>query len=310
MNLPLEIQRSVARWTRTRRGFIAAFSIAAAASVTAQPLPEDPLQRRCWLDHTRERTAVSFIHEPTEVSFIHLRSGYTVRSPFWVEFGVRGMGVIPAGNPNPKAGHHHLLIDQPLPLLYREKIPTSDTYRHFGKGQSGTLLDLPPGVHTLRLLFADHEHRPYFVYSREIRIVVKGQRSDPAPVIDPNEFRTTCAAWYQDQVSAPRGADKQVYVNNFRDGEPLVSPFVMGLGVIGYGIAPADSPIKDTGHFVVTVSRDKQQVGRTVLSNGRTETRLDLPDGSYKFQVTFERSDGTALITAPPMRIPIVSQYQ
>ncbi len=127
--------------------------------VGAKPLPEDPWQRKCWLQHTAERTAHGLELDPTPVTFSNLGNGFTVRSPFWVEFGIRGMGVIPAGNKKDKTGHHHLLIDTPLPPGVFDPIPFSETYRHFGKGQTGTMLDLPAGQHTLRLLFADHAHR-------------------------------------------------------------------------------------------------------------------------------------------------------
>lgn len=116
-----------------------------------------------------------FLREPVSVSFTNLKNGFAVRSPFWVEFGIRGMGVVPAGTAHAKAGHHHLLVDKQLQINYRDKIPFDDSHRHFGKGQTGTALDLAPGKHTLRLLFADHEHRPLFVYSREITVTVLGR---------------------------------------------------------------------------------------------------------------------------------------
>lgn len=283
--------------------------LAGAAAAQADALPDDPLQRRCWLEYTAARTAVP-LQDPTAVTFTHLRNGFSVRSPFWVDFGVRGMGVIPAGNPLAKAGHHHMLIDKPLPVLYQEKIPATDMHRHYGKGQTGTLLELPPGEHTLRLLFADHDHRPYFVYSPEIRITVAGTRTGPAPAIDPARFAATCPAWYQDQVSAPLGGDKRVYVKNFRDGEPLASPFMVSLGVIGYGVAPAEKPVKDTGYFVLSVTRNKGVVARLALADGRTETRIDLPQGDYTLELSFLRADGTVLLKAPPMRMPVVSSNE
>jgi hypothetical protein len=273
----------------------------------AQPIPDDPLQRRCWLEHTNERTLPD-LREPTAVRFVNLKSGFTVRSPFWVEFGIRGMGVIAAGNPHPKAGHHHLLIDTPLPLDHQSKIPASDTHRHFGKAQTGALIELPPGNHKLRLLFADHEHRPYFVYSPEITITVAGKRGDAPPSIDRDRFDTTCAAWYQDQMSAPRAPTPAVYVKNFRGGEPLVSPFVASLGVTGFGVAPAGSAVKDSGHFVLTVTKNKTPVSRVVLADGRTETLLDLPKGDYEIDLGFLAPDGTPLLRAPTLQIPVVRQ--
>ena len=37
--------------------------------------------------------------------------GTTVKGAFWCRFGLRNMGVTPAGSTAPNSGHHHLLID-------------------------------------------------------------------------------------------------------------------------------------------------------------------------------------------------------
>jgi Domain of unknown function (DUF4399) len=273
----------------------------------AQALPSDPLARRCWLGYTAERTAVD-LREPMAVRFSNLRSGYAVRSPFWVDFGVRGMGVIPAGHKNERAGHHHILIDTPLPRDHQAAIPFSATHKHFGKGQTGAELDLPPGKHTLRLLFADHEHKPYFVFSREITVEVVGRRTAVPLSIDATQFDASCAAWYQDQVSAPRSGVKEVYVKNLRDEEPVGSPFVISLGVVGLGVAPAGSKIADTGHFALNVLRSGNQVQRLALSDGRTEALLDLPRGDYEIEARFLDAEGQVLLKAAPMRVSVTRQ--
>jgi hypothetical protein len=46
-------------------------------------------------------------------------------------------------------------------------------YKHFGKGETETVLNLPPGKHTLQLLFADDKHVPYYIRSNAISIEVK-----------------------------------------------------------------------------------------------------------------------------------------
>ena len=296
--------------SKQRLGAIVCVALAGCASVlpaAADALPNDPLQRRCWTEHTAQRSGVD-LRTPTAVRFTNLRNGDSVRSPFLVEFGVRGMGVIPAGNAHPKAGHHHLLIDTPLPLNHQEKIPFSDTHRHFGKGQTGTLLELPPGRHTLRLLFADHEHRPYFVYSPELVITVEGKRSDPPPVIDANDFAATCAAWYRNEISAPRSAAKEVYVKNLRSGEVVDSPFVISLGVIGYGVAPANTTVKDTGSFVIALRQGGAPARTYALTDGRTEALIDVPRGEYNVELRFLGADGTPLLTAAPMSITAARQ--
>lgn len=279
-----------------------------AAASLAEPLPSGALERRCWLAHTQQRTAAD-LRDPTTVSFVNLASGYAVRSPFWVEFGVRGMGVVPAGNKNEKAGHHHLLIDTPLPINHQAQIPFSDTHKHFGKGQTGTQLDLPDGKHTLRLLFADHEHRPYFVYSREITIHVLGRRIGAAPRIEPGNFEESCEIWYQDTLSAPRLGGKEVYVKNLREEEPVNSPFVLSFGAVGYGIAPAVQKVKETGHFAVTInSRSGAQLQRQVLSDGRTEALIDLPKGDYEIDLRLQDAEGNLLLRAAPLRFSVQRQ--
>jgi hypothetical protein len=277
------------------------------AASHANPLPTDALERRCWLSHTPERSAVD-LREPVAVHFSNLRNGYAVRSPFWVEFGIRGMGVIPAGNANAKAGHHHLLIDTPLPRDHMAPIPFSNTYKHFGKGQTGTVLDLPPGRHTLRLLFADHQHKPYFVFSPEIVIQVVGSRNEPGPVVDGADFGPSCEAWYQDQRAMPRGTAPEVYVKNLRDGENVSSPFTISLGVIGLGVAPAGTTVKDTGHFRLSFSQGHGVVMRQGLSDGRTEAIVDLSTGEYEVVASVHDGGGKELLHSPPLRVTVVRQ--
>jgi hypothetical protein len=77
-----------------------------------------------------------------------------------VWFGTRNFGVAPAGVEKANTGHHHLLIDVPLPPLDQE-IPNDKNHLHFGGGQTETFIDLPPGTHTLQLLMGDANHIPH-----------------------------------------------------------------------------------------------------------------------------------------------------
>lgn len=263
----------------------------------ARPLPDDPLERRCWLQFTADRTAVSLFADSTPVTFSNLRDGFQVRSPLWIEFGIRGMGVMPAGNKREKSGHHHLLIDTPLPASVAEPLPFSDKHRHFGKGQTAVALELSPGQHSLRLLFADHEHRPYYVFSRKINVTVTGSRKDlPQPKIDPTRFADTCQTWYQDEVTTPPKADRIVYVKNLRDGETVSSPFLLKLGVVGLGVAAEKSAIPDTGFFQVEVRQNRAPLRNLRLSDGQTEVVLDLNPGDYEIDLSFLAGNGQPLL--------------
>lgn len=113
---------------------------------------------------------------PTDVElyFISPQDGETVTSPVIVRFGLRGMGVAPAGLAMENTGHHHLLIDVPPPA-FNLPIPADANHVHFGKGQTETQLTLAPGKHTLQLLLADHLHIPHDppVLSRPLTITVR-----------------------------------------------------------------------------------------------------------------------------------------
>ncbi|MFQ5697268.1 MAG: DUF4399 domain-containing protein [Myxococcota bacterium] len=109
-----------------------------------------------------------------QVYFISPHDGETVGAPVRVRFGLRGMGVAPAGVDLPGTGHHHLIIDAKLPPLDLP-IPNDAQHRHFGAGQTETLLDLPAGRHTLQLLLGDARHVPHdpALASRPISIMVR-----------------------------------------------------------------------------------------------------------------------------------------
>lgn len=94
------------------------------------------------------------------VYFITPIDGATVSSPVTVRFGLRGRGVAPAGVNQPNTGHHHLLIDATTPVAMNVPIPSDEHHVHFGGGQTQTVIQLPPGQHTLQLVLGDHLHVP------------------------------------------------------------------------------------------------------------------------------------------------------
>ena len=109
------------------------------------------------------------------VYFLSPANGATVSSPVTVRFGLRGMGVAPAGVTNPNTGHHHLLVDVDTLPPDNLPIPNDATHRHFGLGQTETELTLPPGQHTLQLVLGDALHIPHQppVVSEKITITVQ-----------------------------------------------------------------------------------------------------------------------------------------
>ena len=108
-----------------------------------------------------------------ELYFISPRGDEAVTSPVTVRFGLRGMGVAPAGVAMENTGHHHLLVDADVPAFDRP-IPADANHVHFGKGQTEAQVTLAQGRHRLQLLLADHLHVPHDppVLSKSITITV------------------------------------------------------------------------------------------------------------------------------------------
>lgn len=131
---------------------LSAFSAAALADMPRTPAPEG-----------------------AKVYFIEPANGATVDKTFTVKFGLKGMGVAPAGVDAPATGHHHLLIDLNQEPAMNMPLPMTDNLKHFGKGQTETEVTLPPGKHTLQLLVGDKNHVPLDppVISEKITVTVK-----------------------------------------------------------------------------------------------------------------------------------------
>jgi hypothetical protein len=123
---------------------------AAAPPAAAPPPPPAPaaLARK-----PAPAVAMAYIIEPAD--------GARVTSPVRVVFGLKGIGVAPAGVDRNDAGHHHLLVDAPLPSDLGLPIANDEQHRHFGGGQTEVELTLAPGRHTLQMLLGDHLHIPH-----------------------------------------------------------------------------------------------------------------------------------------------------
>lgn len=155
--------------------------LACAAAFVALPAAADMFKDiKDTAKQTASQKAAEKLNLPTaapanaKVYFIAPADGATVSSPVKVVFGLSGAGVAPAGTQKDNTGHHHLLIDDPTVDL-TQPLPMTDQIKHFGGGQTETLLDLKPGKHTLQLVFADWKHQPFnpSMASEKITITVK-----------------------------------------------------------------------------------------------------------------------------------------
>lgn len=151
-----------------RTSTLAALGLAFSITATVAAVPTASAQS----------AAVSVARTPSppgaEVYIISPKDGAKVHSPVTVVFGLKGMGVAPAGIKFDNTGHHHLLVDTDPPSDVNAPLPATDKILHFGKGQTEASVPLSPGKHTLQLLLGDQNHVPHNppVISKKITITV------------------------------------------------------------------------------------------------------------------------------------------
>ncbi|MEC8458868.1 MAG: DUF4399 domain-containing protein [Bacteroidota bacterium] len=94
------------------------------------------------------------------VYFSNLKNGDTVTNPVYLEFGVEGMEIKPAGEIIKGTGHHHLLIGNAF-IAKGEVVPADSVNIHYGAGQSSDTVYLPKGTVRLGMQFANGLHASY-----------------------------------------------------------------------------------------------------------------------------------------------------
>jgi hypothetical protein len=193
--------------------------------------------------------------------FVNLVNNDRIETPFVLKFGLSGgWGLAPLAAPiGGKAGHHHLLINRDLPLDFKQPLPFSDQYIHFGKGQMETVLTLAPGSYKLRLLLADERHLPHFVYSKPVSVtVVKKNDIDPATLVRKG-------------------------ISMLLPPAPARAPLRVQFHASGLLVGHLAQKQKDTGHFRLTaapLAKGSEAVMDFV--NGQTEVWLAPPPGAYR----------------------------
>jgi hypothetical protein len=221
------------------------------------------------------------------VYFVDLKDGQTVPTKFTVHFGLKGMGVAPAGSDKENSGHHHLLIDTELPPL-DQPIPNDFNHLHFGAGQTEADVALTPGDHTLQLLLGDKNHVPNTapLMSERIHVhVVDGAvPSAAAPAM-------TMPMSHGGRHPSPPGA--KVYFVYPTDHAYVTATPVVRFGLIGMGVAPAGFEKLNTGHHHLLVDTDLPPFDQPIPNDfnhlhfgaGQTEAKITLTPGPHKLQL-------------------------
>jgi hypothetical protein len=212
-----------------------------------------------------------------QVYFVDLKDGDAVPEKLKVHFGLRNMGVAPAGSDQPNSGHHHLLVDTALPPL-NQPIPNDFNHLHFGAGQTEAEITLKPGTHTLQLLVGDKNHAPHSppVMSERIRVTVV-PKGGPTP--------------------AAKGA--RVYFADLKDGQVVPPKLTIHFGLRNMGVAPAGADRANSGHHHVLVDTDLPPLDQPIPNDfnnlhfgaGQTQATVTLKPGEHKLQLLFGDKD-------------------
>ncbi|MFL6948357.1 MAG: DUF4399 domain-containing protein [Xanthobacteraceae bacterium] len=213
------------------------------------------------------------------VYFVGIKDGATLPPKPIIHFGLRNMGVAPAGLARENAGHHHLIIDVPTPPLDKP-LPNDFNHLHFGSGQTEAEVSLTPGKHTLQLILADKDHIPHTPPVMSERITVT--------VVEPGQAAAVAGR-------RPSPADASVYFVNLKNGDYIPPKSVVRYGLLNKGIAPAGVEKPNTGHHHLLVDTPMPPLDKPIPNDfnhlhfgaGQTEARVTLTPGRHTLQLLF-----------------------
>jgi hypothetical protein len=220
-----------------------------------------------------------------EVYFIDLKDGATVPSKVKLYFGLRNMGIAPAGTDRENSGHHHLLVDTELPALDKP-IPNDFNNLHFGGGQTEAEITLKPGPHTLQLLMGDKDHIPHTppVMSQRIRVRVEGTPEAVAMTGGPSAAAPGAEVYFTDPI---------------KDGAVLPPQFTMYFGLKNMGLAPAGTDRENSGHHHLLIDTDLPPLDQPIPNDfnhlhfgvGQSEAEITLKHGQHTLQLLLGDKD-------------------
>jgi hypothetical protein len=258
-------------------------AVTAPVPVVAGPTIEAPeIVPHPWVITSPSRNPESY--------FTNLKDGDTRESPLVVRFGLSMRGIVPAGKTAGRAGHHHLLVNQDLPLDFTKPLPATEHYIHFGKGQMETVLDLPPGRYQLRLLLADQGHIPFFVYSKPMVLNISKQNKD----VEPAKLLGSPGI----EILSPADVSK------------VSPPFRVQFHSSGFNISHIGAEVPETNHFRLIIERVGQKTESLNFLAGQTEVWLNPPSGEYnlRLELISNAAVGKLVAQAKPVYVKVLGR--
>lgn len=211
------------------------------------------------------------------VRFVTPTDGATVPPQFPVVMAASGLIIEPAGEIHDNAGHFHILVDADF-VPPGEVAIKDDQHLHYGKGQITTTLTLTPGLHTLRLQYANGGH-----------IALEGEQ-------------------YRDQITVTVANDapaRQVMFVEPSDGAMVTTTVQVKMAVVGLILEPA-GPVSrpDAGHLHLLVDSDFVAAGQGIpkdekhlhLGKGQRTATVELTPGEHTLRL--QMADGNHIALA------------
>ena len=220
------------------------------------------------------------------VRFVTPIDGATVPPTFTVTMSATALLVEPAGNLQEGAGHFHILVDTPF-VEAGEVIINDQQHLHFGKGQYTTTLGLEPGVHVLRLQFANGAHIALdgAAYRGIITVTVSADATAAAPATI---------------------AEPSVRFVTPVDDATVPAKFAVEMTATGFTVEPAGTIHQAAGHFHILVDTPFVEAGEVIINDqqhlhfgkGESTTTLELAPGRHVLRLQFANGAHIALTGA------------
>ena len=200
-----------------------------------------------------------------------IKDGAVLPPKFTMYFGLKNMGLAPAGTDRPNSGHHHLLIDTDLPPL-DQPIPNDFNHLHFGVGQSEAEITLKAGQHTLQLLLGRQGPHP----------------AHAAGHVEAD--RRSCRRSFTAQTVASRRARLFCRTGRLAYLPPKAT---IRFGLSNMGVAPAGIERANTGHHHLLIDTQLPPLDDPIPNDfnhlhfgaGQTEAVVNLPLGRHTLQL-------------------------
>jgi hypothetical protein len=229
--------------------------------------------QKVWIEDLTTSTS-----EP-HVRFVRPLDGATVSPTFEVQMEATGLKVEPAGAIHDNAGHMHILVDTDF-VEAGEVIPFDKDHLHFGKGQLTTVLTLTPGIHVLRLQFANGGH-----------IALEG-----------DQYRDTITVTVATPAAAAASKPGVHFVRPL-NGAVVSTTFDVQMQAISLTVEPAGEIHEGAGHMHILVDTDFVAPGEVVpfdeqhrhFGKGQLTTTLTLTPGVHVLHLQFANGGHIAL---------------